>query len=361
MVTMLDCINRVPSIIEKIIRNKDITFKAFKEAIQEKEFNEIYFIGSGTSNTSAQTSVRFVEQVSGLSAQAILPNPFLTKVNYNKKAIYVFTSQSGTSTLTQAALKKVKELGCLTVAITGSERTPLDAEADVWVDMGCGYEEYGMRTIGYCSSVFTQMLLGLEIGRMNGYLTDAEYDAYIEEAKNIPSSHQDISKKAMLWFDANKDVLSSGTDILLYGGDSLYGVALEGALKILETAKRYISIGYEIDDGLHGPTLGFTDQHIVLILNDGGKDDKLAMGLAHMMKEQFNGHGFVIGRNTIDKSDLPFEPATEHFIAIEYAPVVQIIAYRLADDYGVPVLAMDDPRHKEGKRYFNTHDEEPKQ
>lgn len=360
MVTMKDCINRVPSLIDAIIEKREETFREVYEAVKGNGFNEIYMIGSGTSNTSAQTSVRFVEEASGLTAQAMIPNPFLNKKVYNKKAIYIFTSQSGTSTLTQAALKKVKDMGCLTIAITGKKGSPLDSEADIWVDMGCGYEEYGMRTIGYCTSVFTQMMCGIAIGLATGNLCKCKYEEYITDAKKIAASHAAISAKGEAWFEANKDVISGGTDIIVYGPNNLWGVALEGALKILETAKRYISVGYEIDDGLHGPTMGFTDKHIVLIMNDG-TNEVLSAGIATMMKEKFNGHGFIIGKNTMDETDCAFEPQTKYFQAIEYAPVLQLVAYLLAADYDVPVPAIAE-MHGNGKRYFNTHDvEKPKE
>lgn len=352
MVTMKDCINRVPSLVDAIIEKRKETFKDVIEAVKGKEFEEIYLVGSGTSNTSGQTSVRFVEEASGLSAQAMIPNPFLAKKVYNKKAIYVFTSQSGTSTLMQTALRKVKDMGCLTISITGVKESPLGEDADVWVDMGCGFEEYGFRTIGYCTSVFTQMLLGAEIGLALGNLCECKYNEIIEDAKKISASHKEISAKGEAWFEANKDVISGGTDIIIYGANSLYGTALEGALKILETAKRYISVGFEMDDGLHGPTMGFTDKHIVLVLNDGTNVD-MASGIATMMKEKFNGHGFVIGRNTMDETDCPFEPQTKYFQAIEYAPVVQLVAYLLAADYGVPMPDVNTPRT--GKVYFVTH------
>ena len=38
-------------------------------------------------------------------------------------------------------------------------------EAPCFLDMGCGYEEYPMRTIGYSTTVFTLQMLALEIGR----------------------------------------------------------------------------------------------------------------------------------------------------------------------------------------------------
>ena len=132
MVTLLDCIYRVPSVIEGIVARREETFAPLLDAVKDRlgELNEIMFIGSGTSNTCSLTSYRFVEKASKLSTCTMIPNEFLAKTVYNPKALYVFVSQSGTSTLTQQALKKVKALGCLTAAITEAPTTPLAKEAD---------------------------------------------------------------------------------------------------------------------------------------------------------------------------------------------------------------------------------------
>ena len=114
MVTLLDCIYRVPSVIEGIVARREETFAPLLDAVKDRlgELNEIMFIGSGTSNTCSLTAYRFVEKASKLSTSTMIPNEFLAKTVYNPKALYVFVSQSGTSTLTQQSLKKVKALGC---------------------------------------------------------------------------------------------------------------------------------------------------------------------------------------------------------------------------------------------------------
>lgn len=358
-VTMLDCINRVPSLAEQIVANRKETFaKLIEEGNKRNEINEIYLVGSGTSNTSSVTAALFVEQASGINTHVVLPNQFLSKRVYNPNALYVFVSQSGTSTLTQAALKKVKDLGCLTAAITGKEGSPLDSEADAWVNMGCGFEEFGFRTIGFCTTVLTEMMMAMEIGLVMGNITQEEYDGYVEEALAAAASNKKNSKKALKWFDENADVLGKANDIIIYGGDNCYGVAMEGALKILETAKKQYSVGYEIDDGLHGPTMGFTKGTVVVVMSDGGKDDKLVQGVASMMKEQFNGQGFIVGAKTQDKTDLKFKPATKNFMALEFAPIVQVLAYKLAlyNDIPVPSMAEMMAQRAGEKSYFNTHD-----
>lgn len=356
MVSYLDCIYRIPEIINRILDNREETFKALKEALTEKKVNEIFLIGSGTSNTSSVTACRYVEKASGLPASAVLPNEFLSKHAYNENACYVFVSQSGTSTLTQKALLKVKEKGCLTVSISEKADTPLSKIADVFVDMGCGYEEYGMRTIGYCSTILTEMVMGMEIGKLYGNLSEEEYNAALHDAREVPASHKEICDAALKWFDRNKEDLMSVDSYALYGSGSLWGVALEGALKILEVAKRFLCVGYEMDDGLHGPTMGFTKKHGIIILNDGGKDNHLAMGLAKYIKNEV-GHAYVIGKNALDEADLPFEMKGNDFKCLEFAPVVEILAYRLAVDHGIVLQDIEHQEPLPEMKYFNTHDE----
>lgn len=358
MTTLLDCIYRVPSVIRDIVEHRNETFAPLLTAVKDQlsELNEIVFIGSGTSNTCSVTAWRFAEKTSGLTCSAMIPNEFLAKSVVNPHALYVFVSQSGTSTLTQEALKKVKAMGCLTAAITEAPDTPLAKAAGVHINMGCGCEEYGMRTIGYCASILTEMLMGVELGKARGLLSEAEADACYQDALAAADHHAEICDQTQAWFDRCKEDLMDVDAFVLYGAGSLYGVAQEGALKILEIAKRFMCVGYEMDDGLHGPTMGFTRRHAVIVLNDGGKDNHLAMGIAKYMKNDV-GHAYVIGVNPIDDEDLGFTPASKDFFCLEYAPVVEILAYRLAVDYGIVLkdILTQDPLPE--MKYFNTHDE----
>lgn len=357
-VTMLDCIKRVSSIAERIVNDREVTFEKLVKLVKKRKgISAIYFVGSGTSNTSSVTASLFVEKATGVPTFAVLPNLFLSKTSYDPKALYVFVSQSGTSTLTQACLRKAKSFGGLTAALTGEEGTLLDSEADVWLNMNCGYEEYSYRTIGYCSTFLSEMMMACQLGKASGYLTEETYNGYVEEALLAAKANKRNIKKAEKWFEVNKDVLGSASTIVLYGSDSLYGVALEGALKILETAKKQFSVGYEIDDGLHGPTMGFVSDTVVVALSDGGKNEYLTQGIGSMMKEQFNGHGFIIGAKTQDDTDLKVKPVTENFVALEFAPFVQVLCYDLALYNGIPVLntVERNQQKKNTKSYFNTH------
>jgi len=351
MVTMLEVIERIPSRLEQILDTRKEHFAKLILAVNERKVNEIILIGSGTSNTSALTSRPFVEKVSGLRTTVVSSNEFIyDRYVYNPDALYIFTSQTGTSNFVRRAQKQLKDKGYLTCCISESATVPLAEETPIFVDMGCGYEEYPMRTIGYCASVFTQMLIGLEIGLAYENLSDKAYDAYIAQAALVAKSNQSILKKTVKWLDANKRKMLRSQLIVFTGAGQLYGLALEGAMKVWEIPQ-IASVGYELEEGLHGPNYGYDNNHCVIVLNDGREKEK-ALALAGYMKE-VHGNGFVAGNSVYGEGDLLVELVTKDFTCLELAPVVQVLAYRLANDQGRDLLAPHDNSMMES--YFRTH------
>lgn len=353
MVSFLDCIQRIPSVLENILKNRKEHFEDLSRILSERELNEIVFVGSGTSNTSALTARTFVEKVSGLRTTVVTANEFLfERFVHNPDALYVFTSQTGTSSIVRRAQKEFKERGYATVCISESAETPLAKETEIFIDMGCGYEEYPMRTIGYCASVLTQMLMGLEIGLLYGHLTEPEYEEYMKQAMEVPESNRRVCGQALKWMDHARRKMFQSQLIVFTGAGSLYGLALEGAMKVWETPQ-IAAIGYELEEGMHGPNYGYNSNHCVIVLNDG-TDEKKGLALARWMKDVKN-NGFVVGKSVVDNSDLKTELKTMDFTALELAPIVQIIAYRLAFDGGRDLFAPHDNSVMEG--YFTTHDD----
>jgi len=157
-----------------------------------------------------------------------------------------------------------------------------------------------------------------------------------------------------------------GADILIAAGEGRGGgilgdgigvagsVALEGALKILETAKHFLAIGYEAEDGLHGPCLGFTEGDIVIALNDGVNDEWISHGIVNFGKNEL-GQAYIFGADPIDENDLRFDVTGDDFRALEFAPAVETLAYLLAKAIGAPVLPAGEGVEHPSGRYFETH------
>ena len=173
MVSMLDCICRVPSFLNNIIQNCGETFEQLFEVYGGKinEIDEIIFIGSGTSNTSSITACYFAEKASGIRVTAVPPSEFLySRTVRNKNALHIFISQTGNSILTCEALDYIKSNGFMNAVVSESATTKAAQKADVFINMNCGKEEYPMRTIGYSATVLTLMLLGVEVGLKRGHI-----------------------------------------------------------------------------------------------------------------------------------------------------------------------------------------------
>lgn len=356
MVTLLDCIERIPSVIETILEKQDEAFAPLEAWLKDdvNRIDEIVFIGSGTSNTSAMTSQPFVEAVSGIRIKVVYPNDYIGEGHvYNPNALHVFTSQSGSSKVVCDVMKKLSSLGYLCVSMTDSGESKLAGISPCHVCLNCGVEEYGMRTIGYTTSVLNHMLMAMRIGLMRGTLSMEQYEEYQRQAACVPDSHRLITQQAKGWFQLNKRQIMRSRCIVFTGAGMYYGLALESAVKFWEMPQ-VISMGYELEEGLHGPNYGYDYPHCVIVFNDGGRESDKALSLARYMKDVFH-NGLVIGAKTVDEKDMLIDSRAGAFACLEYSAVPQVMAYFLAVDGGRDLLKRAD--HSVMNSYFRTHSE----
>ncbi|MBQ4253000.1 MAG: sugar isomerase, partial [Erysipelotrichaceae bacterium] len=131
-------------------------------------------------------------------------------------------------------------------------------------------------------------------------------------------------------------------------------IAVEGALKLMETPKLYLAFGYEAEDGIHGPCYAFRKGDAIIFLNDGEEDYQYAESMVRFSKNEL-GAGFMFGPKPVDGNDLVIEPASKYFREIEFVPSVQVIAYEMAIINGVEVLDMSVRIPHVSTKYFQTH------
>ncbi|MBR0385779.1 MAG: SIS domain-containing protein, partial [Erysipelotrichaceae bacterium] len=258
MVTMLDCIKRTPGrgniILDKALENTEALAKAVGNF---SEIREVILIGSGSSFNASLTELNFIERVTGLQANAYMPNDFAKKSVYEPKGIYVFVSQSGTSTLVREQIEKINALGYVTVSTTDDAGSPIANAARVHVPLEVGNEEFGYRTVGFSSTMLTLKVIALRIGLENGHISKEEFDKYIEDGRKALAHHNEIVEDSLKWFERNQETLKGLRALMYFGGGNLHGIAVEGALKLMETPKLYLAFGYEAEDGIHGPCYAF--------------------------------------------------------------------------------------------------------
>ena len=355
MVTMLDCIRRSPETGKKIFENAMRNTDVLKEIIPDfKALNEIVLVGSGSSYNAIMAETAFIEKAAHINTHSYLPNDFKKKTVYNESALYIFVSQSGTSTLVKEQIIRINELGYPTAAVTDDAQSAISTTAKVHIPLEVGYEEFGYRTVGFSATMLTLKMIALRIGLENGNLTREDFDAYIEDGNKALAHHNQVVDDTLAWFEKNREEVKALRSIMYYGSGELRGIAVEGALKLMETPKLYLSIGFEAEDGIHGPCYGFQKGDAILFLNDGENDVEYADSMVRFSKNEL-GAGYMFGPKTVDEKDLCIRPESKDFREFEFAPAVQVIAYMMAIVNDVPVLEMKVRVPHISTKYFQTH------
>ena len=355
MVTMLDCIRRSESVCHSILDKAKENTDCLKNVISDfKAIDEIFLIASGSSFNSSSSAFQFIEEVCGLQTFVLLPNQFSKKKALNRNALYIFVSQTGTSSLVKKQIGKIKESGCPTIAVTDDAKSPIATEADLNISIQVNGEEYGFKTVGVCATILTLQMIGLRIALEAGKISEEEFNEHIADGHKAVDNIPKVIEDSLTWFENNKEDLKSLRSLMYYGGGELYGIAVEGALKLMETAKLYLSFGYEAEDGIHGPCYAFGKDDAIIFLNDGENDVEYASSMAEFSKKEL-GRGYMFGPLVQDEKDLKIVPSSRHFRALEFAPSVQIMAYQMAMVNDVEVLPLTLRIPHASTKYFQTH------
>lgn len=355
MGTLLDTIKATPEVLNKLIINrKDNNHKALEVIDQELEnINEIILIGSGSSLNEAKSCKGFLEKVTGKRVTTETSNDFMYNHSvFNKNNLYVCMSQSGTSETTRRAQKLLREKGCTTIALTSEIDNFLAVESKAYINSMAAHEEYLCVTMGFCASVVSMMLFGISLGEYLKYITSDEAENYVEDLKKAINNYPNLIETVEKWYKENGKKVMTAMYYGVYGFDDIWGVALEGALKILEIPKLF-AVGYELEDGMHGPTMAFDKKICLFIFNDGGREKERALSLARFVKTEYD-NGFIIGSDVLDEKDLKIDLCSTNFNNIEFACAIQTICWFMSLDAGIDLTDGRGVGHV-SKKYFSTH------
>ncbi|MBQ2656382.1 MAG: SIS domain-containing protein [Erysipelotrichaceae bacterium] len=355
MGTLLDTIAATPLVIDDLISKREENYGPVIEYIKRNvsNINEIVLIGSGSSLNEAKSGRGFVEKVTGIRVTCETSNDFMyNHFVFDTNNLYVCMSQSGTSETTRRAQKMLREKGCHTIAISSETQKFLALESCAYIDSMASREEYLCVTMGYSASLIALELFGLELGKYLNHISIEEYETYIDDLIKAKNNYPSIINKVDEWYKSNEEKVMSANYYAVYGADDLWGVALEMALKITETPKLF-AVGYELEDGMHGPTMSFDDKICVFILNDGKREDERCKQLANFVKSEYN-NGFIIGSSVLDNRDLKLDFASTSFQNLEFACAIQTINWFMSVSNNIDLTLGNGVAHV-GKKYFHTH------
>ncbi len=237
--------------------------KSVRRAAESLTDKFVYASGSGTSYHASLVFQRSMSKIAGGRVTCIPASelPFWLPEELSETALVTY-SQSGESTDIVSAVKFFRERGGhLVVGITNVEGSTLDKISDISVITRAGKEESIAATKTYTSQLAATLLLSIEIGELRGKdLSDLRSELASVDLK-MREVLKNIFERTMTVAEAIKD-MNVG---FVLGSGANYPTALEGALKLRETANLYYE-GFAAREFLHGPIQLVSDRTPVLAI-----------------------------------------------------------------------------------------------
>lgn len=332
MTTILDCIERIPNKLTTMLCRREKRMQEFQQYIQDQNITEIIFIASGSSYNAAMTTRHFFEHL-GLQVQYLYPNIFVNYTErFNKNALYIFISQGGKTKLVYESLKKIKQYGYKNCAVTAHHDMPIAKIADISIEMGCDDEEFMYRTIGYSTTVATCFQIAMTMAKANQDIKEEDIDVYDHDFECMINHLPIVKNIALTWYQKYRFSLMHKNHMMFTGTNDLWAVCQEADIKVMEMVP-LITRSFELEEFIHGPQNAFDNTSAYFIYARRGEDENKVKAIAQFLKNEI-GFCCIVGDLKIDSKDLYFDIQSQYFSALEYVTVAQVIAYKLASDYG---------------------------
>ncbi|MDQ0148598.1 SIS domain-containing protein [Eubacterium multiforme] len=325
---MYDYIVETNKFSKELMDNRILEYKEIVKLFNENDYDEIVFVGSGSSYNAALTTKYFMENMLDTKVSCIYPYLLLNfEKKINEKALYIFISQSGESKLTYNAIEKIKEITSSIVSLTSNKNSSISKFANISIDMNCGEEIVPYKTKGYICTLISIIAITLELAKGKNIIDNLKYEEYVENIYSIISNMKNIINKSEYWYEENINNMIDCDGVIVCGTGANYGTAHEAHLKIIETVRCFTSF-YELEEYMHGPQNSLNNRFIVFGINSGTIENEKINTLFNFLKSKID-NAYIVGPsgdidiNFIGKDELKF---------IEMTIFFQVFAYKYSKD-----------------------------
>ncbi len=262
-------------------------------AYELRDIEHVTIVGCGTAYYAGLLASYYLEQlVDDLTIDVVVASEFRYRsFHMPKRSVALIVSQSGETADTLACLREIKRRGVRTLGIVNAVGSTIAREVDGGIYVHAGPEISVASTKAFTSQVAAMTMFGVTLAQAKG--TGLQKTAeFVDELSQLPNeikkvirTHQDeiktIAKKYARYDHA-----------LFLGRDTLFPVAMEGALKLKEIS--YIQAeGYATGELKHGPLALIDDRFFeLLLISEGWLFEKSISGLQEVKAR--GGHVIVV-------------------------------------------------------------------
>jgi glutamine---fructose-6-phosphate transaminase (isomerizing) len=304
----------------------------------------VTIVGCGTAYYAGLLASYYLEQlVDGLTVDVVIASEFRYRAfHLPEGSVALVVSQSGETADTLACLREIKRRGVTTLGIVNAVGSTIAREVDGGVYVHAGPEISVASTKAFTSQVAAMTMFAIQVAQAKGASLQKTMN-YIKELAQLPSEIESVLKIHKNEIAKVAAKYAEYDHALFLGRDTLFPVALEGALKLKEIS--YIQAeGYATGELKHGPIALIDDRFFeVMLLAEGWLFDKSASGLSEVNAR--GGHVIAItdSKKPVDAETVIRVKTNLTILApIALNVVQQLFAYYVATARGNDV---DQPRN----------------
>ena len=313
---------------------------------QLQQIKGIVFLAAGTSNYAGQVARYWIERLAGVPVTVEVASEYRYRAPVSSHLTHAIAiSQSGESLDTLMAMRYAQEQGLSTIGLVNVDHSTIAREADAILPTRAGPEIGVASTKAFIAQLTALLALAIALGRANGTLSADKANALHEEMKSLPS----MVGKTFSLFDELRPVahdLARVSSCLFLGRDSLFPIALEGALKLKELSYVHAE-GFAAGEMKHGPIALIEDGLPVISLL--GSDALAPKVISNLKEAQARGAKIILLAADSVADDVDFATHTcrlpdcgEYLMPFITTLPMQILAYLTASEKGTDV---DQPRN----------------
>jgi glucosamine--fructose-6-phosphate aminotransferase (isomerizing) len=311
---------------------------------QIKAIEHVTIIGCGTAYYAGLLASYYLEQlVDGLTIDVAVASELRYRsFHMPPNSVALVVSQSGETADTLACLREIKRRGVTTLGIINAVGSTIAREVDGGVYVHAGPEISVASTKAFTSQVAAMVMFGIQVAQAKG-ANNQQTAKYVQELAILPDELEKVIKAHAKPMQRVAQKYAGYEHALFLGRDTLFPVALEGALKLKEIS--YIQAeGYATGELKHGPIALLDDRFFeTVLLADGWLLDKSLSGLAEVNAR--GGHVLAItnSKREIDAERVVrVETKLDILVPLAINVIQQLFAYYVAVARGNDV---DQPRN----------------
>lgn len=309
-----------------------------------RKVKNIFIIACGTASYAGMLATYYYEE---LMDDVQIRVEYASEMRYRsfnipEGSLAIFVSQSGETADTLACLKEMKRRGVKTLGIVNAVGSTIAREVDGGIYLHAGAEISVASTKAFTSQVTALLLFGLVMAQAKGMQLETLRE-YISEFEQLPDEIQKVLDEHAEPLKGIAEKYTKYEHAFYIGRDTLYPIALEGALKLKETSYLHVE-GVAAGELKHGSIALVDDKFFELaFIDDNWLYEK---SISNVMEIRARGGHVIVVTNSKQDIDaevvIRIDTKLKLLTPLLYNLISQLFAYYIAVGRGNDV---DQPRN----------------